>query len=252
MYIYVLGVIFNCIIGNMKNKFQGFKTIERPVVGLALIFDISGFTKFYNKPDVHYYMTSYINHIIDCMEVNIWGGEVYWTEDNKKIPPLKLLPTMRKFLGDGMLYVWEDSEDRLISNSPTLKNNLINRLWNLQNNFYKINKKLMENIPIGDLPSTVKFGIAQGTIFKLEEADGTTDYIGPCINLASRLVKYCAEINFIASARLDLPNGKLEEDGYFRIIAKELRSFENEIVIIDKTDYENIGNADKKRLFQEI
>lgn len=235
-----------------KDKFNGFKSTGRPTIGLALVFDISGFTNFYNKPDIHYYMTDYINHIIECVEVNIWGGDDYWGDDKSKASPLKQVPSLRKFLGDGMLYVWEDSEDRLISGSLTLKNNLINRLWNLQNNFSEINKKLRDNVPVGDQPQTVKFGIAQGSIFKLEETDGTVDYIGPCINLASRLVKYCPEINFIASARLNLTKEVLDRDGYFKIIAKELRSFENEIVIIDKTDYEEVSAVDKKRLFQEI
>lgn len=118
--------------------------------------------------------------------------------------------------------------------------------------FQKINRKLNEHIPVGDLPNTIKFGIAQGTIFKLTEKDGTLDCIGPCINLASRLVKYCPEINFIASARLDLPKDELEKNRYFKIIAKELRSFENEIVIIDKNDFSDVNDNDKERLFKEL
>ncbi|MBL7841887.1 MAG: hypothetical protein JNJ75_17200 [Cyclobacteriaceae bacterium] len=235
----------------IKKKFIGFKSADRPSLGLALIFDISGFTMFYNKPDIHFYVTNYINHIVDCVDSTIWGGTAYYTEPPKEIDPLKLKPSMRKFLGDGMLYVWEDTDERFLS-SPNLKINLINRLWNLQKYFSSINKKLLEEMPIGDLPKSVKFGIAQGTIYKLVEEDNTIDYIGPCINLASRLVKYCPEINFVASARLDLPKDKLEANRYFRIIAKELRSFENEIIIVDKNDYSKVSENDKKRLFTSL
>ncbi|MBN7799506.1 hypothetical protein J0A67_01470 [Algoriphagus aestuariicola] len=236
----------------IKEKFEGFKSAERPTIGLALVFDISGFTNFFNKPDIHYYVTDYINQIINCVETNIFGGLDFWSnEEEDEIDALDAKPILRKFLGDGMLYVWEDNDEGILS-VPDIKIDLINRLWNIQLKFDKINKRLNETIPIGDLPNSIKFGIAQGTIFKLTEVNGTIDCIGPCINLASRLVKYSHEINFIASARLNLPKQKLEENGYFRIIAKELRSFENEIVIIDKNDYENVNLADKKRLFREL
>src|SRR5690606_31701828 len=142
----------------------------RPTVGLALVFDISGFTNFFNKPDIHYYMTDYINQIIGCVDTNIWGGNDFWTEDqqNEQMNELELKPIMRKFLGDGMLYVWEDNAEGILS-TPDLKIPLINRLWNLQLNFERINKHLNETIPVGDLPNAIKFGIAQGSIFKLLE-----------------------------------------------------------------------------------
>jgi hypothetical protein len=54
-----------------KNKFAGFTTADRPVLGVALIFDIAGFTNFFNKPDLQYYITTYINHVIECVEVCI-------------------------------------------------------------------------------------------------------------------------------------------------------------------------------------
>lgn len=235
-----------------KIKFTGFTKANNPQLGLALVFDISGFTNFFNKPDLQYYITDYINHIVECIEINIWGGEAYWIpEPSKKISPLPIKPKMRKFLGDGMLYVWENDEKDTISNDD-FKIKLLNRLWNLQLYFGNINNRLFEIIPIGDLPLTVKFGIAKGTIYKLTEKDGTHDFIGPCINLASRLVKYCKEINFIASARLDISSNKITENGYFRIIAKELRSFENEIVLIDKKDYNKINKVDQTRLFKLI
>ena len=236
----------------LKEKFEGFKSAERPTVGLALVFDISGFTNFFNKPDIHFYMTDYINQMISCVDTTIWGGADFWSEEvEEKQDSLDIMPIMRKFLGDGMLYVWEDNGEGILGET-TLKIQLINRLWNIQLNLDRINKRLNETIPVGDLPNAIKFGIAQGTIFKLIEKNGTVDCIGPCINLASRLVKYCQEINFIASARLNLPKSALDENGYFRIIARELRSFENEIVIIDKNDYENVNLADKKRLFKEL
>lgn len=234
-----------------KRKFSGFKAAGSPTLGVALIFDLSGFSSFFNKPDLHLYITKYINHIIECVEINIYGGEDYWSKTPEKLSPLSLKPSMRKFLGDGVLYVWENNASDTL-NETDFKKYLLNRLWNLQKNFSKINAKLYEEVPTADLPKAIKFGIAQGTLYKLTEEDNSEDYIGPCINLASRLVKYCAEINFICSARVDLKRELVEKNGYFKIIAKELRSFENDIVIIDKNDYSRVPDADKKRLFKEI
>jgi len=238
----------------IKNKFPGFEAAQRPSMGLSMIFDISGFTNFFNKPDIHHYMTEYINHIIECVEITIWGGDNYWMEterDYETLNELPLKPFMRKFLGDGMLYVWEDNEERLLSDKD-FKVQLINRLYNLQLHFAEVNRRLQEDIPIGDLPEKIKFGLAQGSIFKLLDSNGNEDCIGPCVNLASRLVKYCPEINFIASARLNLPKKSLKDNGYCKIIARELRSFENEIIIIDEGDYNNVSIDDKERLFKEL
>lgn len=234
-----------------KEKFQGFKAADRPTTGLALVFDISGFTNFFNKPDLQSYITKYINEIIECVETTIYGGFDYWTDTPEELPPLPLKPSLRKFLGDGMLYIWEDSDNK-ISGDPYFKLELLNRLWNLQRYFQTVNEKLYDDIPIGDLPKTIKIGIAQGTVYRLIEEDGSQDFIGPCINLASRLVKYCPEINFICSARLDISKKDLDQEGYCKIIALELKSFENEIVIVDKNDYQKLIEEDRDRLFKEI
>jgi class 3 adenylate cyclase len=233
---------------DLTKKFSGFKNAERPSVGLALVFDISGFTNFFNKPDIQDYITDYINKIIDCVEICIWGGKSFWLEDKQHIDKLKLVPVMRKFLGDGMLYVWENDENDSFSRG-NFKMSLLNRLWSVQKYFEEINNSLYDHMPTGDLPVAVKFGVAQGTVYKLTENDGTIDYIGPCINLASRLVKYCPAINFIASTRVKLPIDYLKSNGYMRVIAIELRSFEKEIVIVEMDDYKLVSDYDKKKTF---
>lgn len=237
---------------DLNNKFSGFKTADRPSNGLALVFDVSGFTNFFNKPDIQDYITDYVNQIIDCVEICIWGGEAFWlSPDRREVKPLGFKPSLRKFLGDGVLYVWEDDENKNLSKS-NFKIALINRLWNLQNSIELINDMILSYMPVADLPTNVKFGLAQGSVYKLTENDDSVDYIGPCINLASRLVKYCAGINFIASTRLRVSKEYISKYNYIRIIAKELRSFEKEIVIIDKNDYERLSDDEKERLFEEL
>lgn len=222
--------------------------------GLCLIFDISGFTRFSNIPNVNSYLVDYINHVIECVEVNIYGGEDYWNNGDHKTTALQHFPSLSKFLGDGMLYIWEEESNDSFLSTPKFKVELLNRLWNLQKNFVKINEKLCRdiNMPVSDLPPLIKFGIAQGDLDTLEDNNGNLDFIGACINLASRLVKYCPKINFIASSTLDLPLETLSHLGYFRIIATSLRNFENQIVIIDTQDYQGLLKKERKRLFKEL
>ena len=238
----------------LDEKFSGFKSAERPSTGLALVFDVSGFTNFFNKPDIQDYITVYINQIIDCVETCIWGGEAFWIPEGDKareMPTMSIKPTLRKFLGDGMLYVWEDDDKKRLA-KDSVKVNLLNKLWNIHNNMSSINRMIRDYMPVADLPSTLKFGLAQGSIYKLTENDGSIDYIGPCINLASRLVKYCPDLNIIASSRLNLKSDTLEEHKYIKVIAKSLRSFEREIVIVDKGDYEKLSPDKKESLFEDL
>jgi class 3 adenylate cyclase len=239
---------------NLDEKFSGFKSAGRPSMGLALVFDISGFTNFFNKPDIQDYITEYINQIIDCVESCIWGGEAFWVNENstaRELDPMPIKPALRKFLGDGMLYVWVDDERKLFAREDT-KINFLNSLWNIQDSMDKINEMIREYMPVADLPSSIKFGLAQGSVYKLTENDGSVDYIGPCINLASRLVKYCPGLDIVASSRFKVDKSMLEKHGYRKVVATSLRSFEKEIVIVDANDYNNLSQSEKERLFTEL
>jgi hypothetical protein len=78
------------------------------------------------------------------------------------------------------------------------------------------------------------------------------EYVGYCINLASRLQKHCPEIAFVASARVRLPETTLRRHGYIRVIAKTLRSFPPEIVIVDKDDYDGLSQETREQYFSGL
>lgn len=99
----------------------------------------------------------------------------------------------------------------------------------------------------------IRFGLARGTIYELTRASGTNkEYIGFCINLASRLQKYCADLGFIASGRLGLTDGFLEEESYKRVVATKIRGFPEEIVIVDKKEYEAVAEGQRANLFRDL
>lgn len=221
--------------------------------GIALVFDLEGFSKFFNQPDVQDYVPSYLNHVFRAVSCCINGGEIFWAqgEEKKSLEPLKLPAPSQKFLGDGALYVWLQPKGQEL-NVASIRA-LANRLWNLKQAFGKVNKCCHDEVPVADLPPRIRFGLARGTIFELAgEKRGTVEHIGFCINLASRLQKYCPQLGFIASARLGLEAGMLDKHGYKKVIAKAIRGFPKEVVIVDKNEYDSLDEAVRVGLFEEI
>lgn len=223
-----------------------------PAHGLALIYDLEGFSKFFNQPDVQDYVPKFLNHVSQAMSVVLLGGTAYWDSAmNQKYHPLPA-PIHEKFLGDGMLYVWRLKRNQL-DFDPVFIRILCNRLWNLKIWFPEVLKQAATDVPVLDLPTRIRFGLARGTIYELTRASGTNkEYIGFCINLASRLQKYCADLGFIVSARLVLPDEFLKKENYKRVVATKIRGFPEEIVIVDKKEYEKLAEGQRASLFRNL
>jgi len=130
---------------------------------------------------------------------------------------------------------------------------LVNRLWNLKNNFGKILSKCSDEVPVVDLPKKIRFGLAAGSVYKLTYEDSNKEeFIGYCINLASRLQAYCRDLGFIASARIGIPMSILKKHGYIKVVATKLKGFPKEIVIVDELEYKELEEKVRTELFEEL
>jgi hypothetical protein len=130
---------------------------------------------------------------------------------------------------------------------------LVNEIWNLKTFFKNLVDACADDVPVADLPRKIRFGITAGSVYKLTyENSNRNEYIGYCINLASRLQSYCRDIGFIASARVELPQKILKEYGYIKVLAKNLKGFPSEIVIVDKKEYDHLEPKLRKDLFDNI
>lgn len=234
----------------LKDTIRFDSIASKPLKGLALICDLSGFSKFFNQPDVNEYVPKFINRISEVLSVNMFGGLAYWLKNPTTIGGLTP-PIHEKFLGDGGMYLW-----RLSSTKDPKDLNiqiLCNRLWHVQNRFPEILKKCYEEIPVVDLPQKIRFGLAAGTIYELQRKDNTQkEYIGFCINLASRLQKYCSDLGFIASARIGLSDSDLAKYEYIKVVAKQIKGFPREIVIVDKNEFEGLEKTLSASLFEKL
>lgn len=238
---------FNTII--MTTTITTFKEkASYPEQGIVMIFDLEGFSSFFSQPDVQDYVSKYLNIVLEAIEIVIDGGEAYWMDTDKT--KLNKLPSHihSKFLGDGGLYIWKYND---LTAAQRLA--LVNRLYNLKNNFDKIVKKAIDHVPVIDIPKNIRFGISAGSVYKLLSLkNNREEYIGYSINLASRLQGYCREVGFIVSGRLNVTTALLEEHGYKRQIAISIKGFPQEIVMVDKEDLDALGEEVRNSLFADI
>jgi class 3 adenylate cyclase len=230
-------------------SFTGKASYPRNAV--ALLYDLEGFSRFFNQPDVQDYVPAFLNHVSAAMGVNLFGGEAYWA-NYATIDPLQLEVAHEKFTGDGALYILLPPEGASDFPAGTLQH-LCNRVWTLKNRFSAVVDKALEMVPVMEVPRKVRFGLSRGSVYELQ-TQGTkgSEYIGFSINLASRLQKYCPGLGFIASARLMLSDREIMRHGFMKVVATQLRGFADEIVVIDSVEYEALSEETRKQLFKEL
>jgi class 3 adenylate cyclase len=199
-------------------------TASRPKSAVALIYDLEGFSAFFNQPDVQEYVPKFLNRVSAALSVIIYGGLDYWTgepETNAALRP----PVHEKFLGDGALYLWTETREEPFDDGFIIP--LANTLWNLKTNFHKIVEKCYDDLPVADLPKRIRFGLTRGTVYELRRK-GTRqlEYIGFCINLASRLQKYCPGLGFTGSAFRRARSRRMDTSAWSprRSVASHVRS----------------------------
>lgn len=168
------------------NKFSpillGLGDISLPseqVEALAAVFDLSGFTNFCSQIDPHLAVPEYLSRFLDWLFEEIRTNLT--AKSYAKVTALwAQLPFLAKFLGDGVLFLWDTS-----NMSETGVCNIVGVLYEIcleyRHTFYKKVKRSVVNPP-----KILRCGIARGRVFSVGNAQ---DYVGPCINIASRLQK---------------------------------------------------------------
>lgn len=223
-----------------------------PRNAIALIFDLEGFSGFFNQPDVHDYLPVFINRIFGAVDICISGGLKYWEREPVEISPLLVQLVHMKFMGDGGLYVFLPHQNETAFRGDTIRA-LLNRIWNLKSSFDVVLEKCADEIPVMDLPQRIRFGVSRGSVLELHREDGgPSEYVGFCINLASRLQRYCPELGFLGSARLGLPERDLRKHDYMKVVATKIKGFTKEIVIVDKEEFEALPTAIAEDLFERL
>lgn len=216
---------------------------SKQVDAVAAVFDLSGFTKFCTQVDPHLYVPIYLSWFLDWLFQNITDqftqrkyrkGRVMWVD----------LPFLAKFLGDGVLFLWNSEKMNEV--------NLCNVLVSLRNICLRYRRDFVPIIKkeVGEPPPSLKCGVARGRVLSI--GDGN-DYVGPCINIASRLQKL-SHLSFCFSRKgFDFERGMIEEVAS-QIIVKSvsIRGIgEHELVCIPKHEFERLPKREKA-IFREV
>ena len=174
-----LKLLNNDIISKFNPSILGLGDINAPcqeIEAVAAVFDLSGFTAFCNQVDAYLAIPAFLNNFFDWFFSSIIygltdedGGRTYFWAD---------LPILVKFTGDGILVVW---------NAYRMKDDQICRLAaTLYNICYAYRQDFSPQINrvVNKPPSVLRCGVARGKVFSVGNGH---DYIGHCINSASRL-----------------------------------------------------------------
>lgn len=231
-----------------KAKFESFnedilslgkiETKSTQINALSVLFDLEGFTVFCKQIDpqlaVPEFLSEFLKWLFSQIRLELTDKsypEGYYTYSE--------LPLLSKFMGDGILFIWDANELSEIE--------IMNIVWSMyeiclkyRSHFFKaISKKIVA------APKTLRCGIARGAIYSV--GDGN-DFVGPCINMSARLQKLNS-LTF-AFSRRGL-NPEIAETHYspeFVTMKTDIRGIgSEELVCILKTEYRNLNDEDKAK-----
>jgi len=210
---------------------------SKPAEAIVAVFDLSGFTNFCSQVDPHLSVPEYLSRFLDWLFSEVKRrfvkksheeGKELWAE----------LPFLAKFLGDGVLFLWDTeimSEIEICNVVVMLRDICDHYAGEL---YPKVRKVVVEP------PNTLRCGIARGRVFSVGNGE---DYVGPCINIASRLQKLSL-LTFCVSRRgFDFEKNMHKDTApQFVIKSVSLRGIgEDELVWILKKEFDNLPQEEK-------
>lgn len=208
------------------------------VEALAAVFDLSGFTNFCSQVDPHLSVPEYLSRFLDWLFEDV--REEFVEESYKEGKRLWAdLPFLAKFSGDGVLFLL-DTENMSEVESCNVVVSLKIICEHYEKDFYPQIKKV-----VVEPPNTLRCGIARGSVFSVGKGK---DYVGPCINIASRLQKLSL-LTFCVSRRgfdFDKHMHKNQAQKYV-VKSVSLRGIgENELVWVLKEEFKGIPEKEKE------
>jgi len=163
------------------------------------------------------------------------------TEDGKDVVLTSHLPIFGKFLGDGVLLIWDVSDVSLES-----RRNIVQAFDIIVSDYVDVflEKTVKE---FTRPPLMLRCGIAQGQVTSI--ANGN-DYVGMCINVASRLQKLAGNAFSFGFTK----KGLEQEEGsnwysHFTLIQIEIRGLAKpEFVYVFRSEFANLPREEQRKL----
>lgn len=208
---------------------------------LAAVFDLSGFTTFCSQPESQLVVPEFLDAYLSWIFKEL-ANQMKERESEGKAVLWCRLPFFAKFLGDGLLFLWDT-----VGMTRTEMSILVISVQNVLDEFRvtflpEIRKRV--SLP----PPALRCGIARGQIVAIGNGE---DFVGPCINIASRLQRL-GGLSFAVSRRgmsfQDTDNDFWKD---FQVKRVNLPGIgDGELVYVRKKEFTALPAADKNS-FQE-
>jgi hypothetical protein len=222
----------------------GLGTIEsksKQVNALSVIFDLEGFTDFCKQIDPQLAISEYLGEFLKWIFAQI-RKEIINKESDEGYETYCSLPFLSKYLGDGVLFLW-DTEGMSDTN---IMNVVVSMKIICQN--YKSDFLLKISKRVSSPPKKLRCGIARGAIYSVGNGN---DFVGPCINMSARLQKlnslsFCfSRRGFIYEVNPDMEKEVLVKKVNIRGIGSE------ELVCVLRNEFVALEESDKEK-FMDI
>jgi class 3 adenylate cyclase len=204
---------------------------------VVAVFDLTGFTRFCNQVDSYLAIPKFLNEFLEWFfysvreeltQENFQTQTSFWAE----------LPVLVKFLGDGLLLLW---------NTRRMTEEQICRIVvSLYRICYSYRHDLYPrlNMVVNKPPAVIRCGVARGKVFTIGNG---MDYVGHCINNASRL-SHLGPLTFCFPHR-GFPVREHLPEQYSRLFVPKYLSIrgvgENEMVWVIKDEFDRLPDKNK-------
>jgi class 3 adenylate cyclase len=215
---------------------------------VAAVFDLAGFTRFCTQIDPQLAIPEYLSSFLAWLfrEIKEWtlvSGEQADSgeseSDDGTVPALVTLPFYSKFMGDGVLFLWDTRNltEEAICSIPALAMQV--------SAAYSVDFLPKVSFSVADPPDGLRCGIARGKVYSV--GDGR-DFVGPCINMAARLQKLSLiPVSFSRRGFDADKHMNAHMRGHFVLKKVSVRGIgENELVYVSKDDFERLPAVEKK------
>jgi class 3 adenylate cyclase len=210
------------------------------IQAIAAFYDLEGFTSFSNQVDSHLVIPEFLKRFIDWLFTSLAEG-FKESETQRSVTIWGSLPFFAKFMGDGILLLWNTADISHLSDISNVISILHDVTYSYQTEFLPIIKK-----HVSKPPSKMRCGVARGQVISV--GDGN-DYVGSCINIAARLQKL-SQLTFAISRRgFDMSQIPPDILKWKEFILKkvELRGIGNEeLVYIKQKEFRRLPPEERK------
>ena len=219
----------------------GIGDLTQPSVAIdaiAAVFDLGGFTNFCKQIEPHLAVPAFLSRFLSWL-LNRLKVEMQRQEYDKGVTLWSPLPFYVKFLGDGLLVLWDATTMSHVSRRNILVS--ASAICDRYKDTFlpKIQTKVVDPPPI------LRCGLARGTVFSVGEG---FDYVGSCINMAARLQRLPG-IEFAFNIRGFVIEGKHVTPFFLESILVKKVSIrgigDGELIAVLKSDFKRMSAEEK-------